>query len=203
MTKARRTPEQMLDYLHRRCHDEGDCRLWIGTTHDPGGTPVVMWRGKRWLARRLLLTLMGKSIEGRFVYDVCGERTCMNPEHLRVGSRGDAVRQAARNGAYPTGLRRALLSSQGEGAKLRMSDAPDVLRMRAEGMTLTEIAPLYGVTYSAVSKALIRWRRAGIAQDRPPSKSVTAWMAEQALRVGDLPYRALMGEKERARRGAR
>lgn len=162
-----RSPEAMLAYLLRRSYPDGDCLLWAGACHS-SGAPIVMWQRQRWLARRLLLALQGRRVNGKSVYDTCGEPHCMNEAHLRVGTQGDALRNAARNGAYPSGVRRSMLTALGlaRHARLGVHDVRDVLRLRAEGATLEAIGRRYGVTRSAVGKAITTWRRAGITDWR-------------------------------------
>lgn len=159
--------EAMLAYLLRRCYADGDCLLWAGACHS-SGAPIVMWKRQRWLARRLLLVLAGRRIDGKSVYDTCGESRCMNEAHLRAGTQGDALRNAARNGAYPSGVRRSMITALGlaKSARLGVHDMPQVLRLRAEGQTLEAIGRRYGVTRSAVGKAITTWRRAGITEWR-------------------------------------
>lgn len=169
MSKKRQTPEQMLMYLRHRCYDDGDCQIWIGSVVTKTRVaPVVEWQRKRYYARRLLLDLMGRKTAGMVVYDTCGEARCMNPAHLRVGSQGDALRAAAKRGAFPSGARRSLLSSLGRSprARLGIRHANDVLRMRADGQTLAQIGAVYGVGWRAVSAAIKSWRRAGVTEWR-------------------------------------
>lgn len=166
MSTIGRTPlssEAMLTYLQENVYRDGDCLLWAGTSRPDAG-PMVMWKRKRWLARRLLLTLMGRRIADKRVFDTCGESRCMNHKHLRIGSQGAALRLAARNGAYPKGARRSLLTALGMArrARLGIHDMPDVGRMRADGMTLAAIGERYGVSRSAVGTAIQRWRRSGL-----------------------------------------
>lgn len=162
------SPEAMLSYLQEHVYVDGDCLLWAGYTHETAG-PRVMWRRQAWLARRLLVTLMGRTLSRRErVYDICGEARCMNPEHLRVGKHRDAMRQAAKEGAFPSGARRSLMAALGRARKARLGihDAPTVLQLRASGMTYRQIGERYGVTASAVGHAIAAWRRAGVAEWR-------------------------------------
>lgn len=161
--------DEMLAYLQEHVHAEGDCLVWAGPFCGGTQQPKVMWRRKEYRARRLLLALSGVHVDGRIVYSVCGEQRCMNRAHLRAGTRADSNRQIARDGKTMTGARRSLSSLLGHAKRARLSvhDAQDVLRMRAEGVTLDAIGERYGVTAQCVSAAIKTWRRVGITEWRP------------------------------------
>lgn len=157
------SPEAMLAYLQRRCYTEGDCRLWAGFADERHGGRVT-WLGQRYIPRRLLLALLGRRVGKRAVYATCGRNNCLNPEHLRVGSHGDALRNAARLGAYPVGAERAVISavSRAKRARLGVKEASNVIAARARGETLAAIGRRYGVSASAVGHAIKSWSRAGL-----------------------------------------
>lgn len=162
------SPEAMLAYLHEHVYRDGDCLTWAGPFQS-SGEPRIMWHRKQNLARRLLITLSGHELRPKDrVFDVCGNRKCMNRAHLRVGTHAQALKQRAKEGAYLSGARRSLVAAMGRAKNARMGihDAPDVLRMRAEGRTYKEIAARYSVHPSAVGHALKAWRRAGITEWR-------------------------------------
>lgn len=158
------SPEAMLAYLRENVYRDGDCLVWAGPFFAGTRRPQITWNIRGYSARRLLLELSGRRIKGRVVYATCGEPRCMNVAHLRAGTRADATRQAASDGAFPTGARRSLLSLRGHSrrARLGLRHAPEVLMLRANGTTLAQIGERYGVSQQAVSQAIAHWRRAGI-----------------------------------------
>ena len=163
------SPEKMLVFLQEHVYRDGDCLLWAGYTHETAG-PRVTWRRQAWIARRLLVTLMGRTLSrNERVYDTCGQARCMNHDHLRVGKHRDAMRQAAKEGAFLSGARRSLMAAIGRAGKARLGihDAPTVLQLRASGVTYRQIGERYGVTPSAVGHAIAAWRRVGITEWRP------------------------------------
>jgi hypothetical protein len=153
----------MLAYLQRRCYTEDECRVWAGYKDKRHGG-YVTWRGQRHTPRRLLLELLGRRVGKRTIYATCGRNDCMNPDHLRIGSHGDALRNAARLGAWPVGAQRAVISavSVASRARLGIREARDVMDARARGETLEAIGRRYGVTASAVGHAINRWSQAGM-----------------------------------------
>lgn len=160
------SPEAMLAYLSENVYIDGDCLVWAGPFYAGKQRPRIMWHCKEHPARRLLLELSGKRVKGRVVYSTCGEPRCMNLAHLRAGTRADATRQAAADGAFPTGARRSLLSLRGHSqrARLGLRHAPEVLRLRANGATLAQVGERYGVSVQAVSQAISNWRKAGVSE---------------------------------------
>jgi hypothetical protein len=162
------SPEAMLAYLQEHAYRDGDCLTWAGPFQS-SGEPRIMWHRQEHLARRLLVALSGRELRPKDrVFDTCGNRKCMTLAHLRIGTHAQALKQRAKEGAYPSGARRSLAVAVGRAKNARMGihAAPAVLRMRAEGRTYKEIAALYGVHPSAVGHALKAWARAGITEWR-------------------------------------
>lgn len=76
---------------------EGDCVLWSGTMHDTG-YGIFNWkyplRGakqrRNWFAHRWILTYMNGPIpDGLVVRHKCHTRSCVNPDHLEIGTYSD------------------------------------------------------------------------------------------------------------------
>lgn len=150
------TPEQMLAWLTEHVRIDGDCRIWAGRKRR--GLPIVQWRHDRWMARRLLWTLSGRELpHGHMVFDTCGNRGCMNLKHLRAGTRDEMYKVAPRKHSAGIGVKVAIAVAGR--AKLGVRERDSVARMRADGMTFTEIGRRYGVTGCAVSQAVARWSR--------------------------------------------
>ncbi len=161
--KRSATPEEMLEYLQTHAYKEGDCLIWAGGKAG-GEYPVVMWRGKKYVAQRLLVTLLGRCFRpGQYVYAVCGNRACMNSQHLRVSTKTDVSKNSYKHGRYPTGTLRGVvisLARQRKGdVKLPIKERSTLLRLRGEGYTYAQIAEKYGVHPSAVGYALKTWAK--------------------------------------------
>lgn len=155
------TPEEALDWLTTHVRLDGDCRVWAGTVESTG-TPRVWWNLRRHSAQRLLLDLLGRSVHPTDVVWVgCEHRNCMNPEHLRVGSRRTYNQWASKEGRLMSGMRRSLVvaMSRSAHAKLGVTQRNEVIDMRNRGMTQKAIGEVYGVSRSAVSAFLRRWER--------------------------------------------
>lgn len=154
------TREEIRAYLdqHVRVSDDG-CMVWAGSTRK-GYIPDVQWAGRRYSARRLIMELDGKPVsERQVVYTICGTHNCVNPEHLRIGSRLQMNRAKARHGLSSSGPRHALAIAAGKAAraKIPITERFAIARMRADGMTWAQIADRYGTHISAPHKQLKTW----------------------------------------------
>lgn len=79
--------EYMLYRLKRRSVAAGDCWEWIGQkTH--GLTPVMRYRHLgQWTSmpvRRAILIAQGACVAGKRAVAACGNKLCVNPDHVGV-----------------------------------------------------------------------------------------------------------------------
>lgn len=158
------SPAEKLDYLRTHVRVDGECLLWAGAL-TIRGYPRTTWKRESHLARRLLLRLAGRPMrDGWCVWATCGSKVCMNEQHLRCGPRAMMIKAAAKAGCMLSGPRRSLVIAiaRAHQAKLPITQAGTVYRLRAQGETLATIGARYGVTPSAVQKAMAAWARAGI-----------------------------------------
>lgn len=167
---GRRDDRDLFAYLltHVRVTDCG-CRVWAGPL-DSYGYPRITINRRPQSARRALMRLYlaayGEVLADQFVYPraACEHpKTCMALEHLLVGTRQQAMAAAARRGEFITGLARAMASARGcRHARMPMSRHREVAALLAEGREYAEIAAVFGVSRSAVSQAVYRWRKLGL-----------------------------------------
>jgi hypothetical protein len=150
-----RTPEQMLDYLLTNVRMDDVCRVWASCV-TTNGMPKVSWKCRAYNAQRLLLTLLDKNPKAR-VWSICGNRTCMEPDHLTTGSVGQHNQWMFDTGVFPKGRQRAMRIALGVDAKLGVRALPMLHRLRAEGRTYKQIGERMGVHPSTVGHLLRRW----------------------------------------------
>lgn len=166
MTFRHRSKPEMLDWLRTHVRLQDDCRIWAGYTNS-AGYPIICWlpRGDRIPARSLMLELLGRKMPPRPVtWSTCGNRLCMEPAHLMVGTRADMVRWISAERRYSTGPARSVAIAIGRApnARMGMSHARVIAQAIASGSTHQAIAAEYNVDPSAVGHALRRWRAAGV-----------------------------------------
>ena len=119
------------------------CVLWDKCT-DPQGYGVAWVDGKKVMAHRAAWTKANGPIPaGMCVLHRCDTPSCVNPEHLFLGTRGqnNADRAAKKRSADVSGEKHPM-------AKLT---AHQVLTIREDDRTQSMIAAEYGVTQSCIS----------------------------------------------------
>lgn len=165
----------MLQFLREHVRIRDGCHHWAGALH-ASGYPKVVWSGQEHMARRLLAQLTGRVRSRRDrVWTICGEKLCMNEEHMRIGTQRTALRAAAERGVLLRGPARALSSAAAwrSRAKMGIDRSGEVMQMLSEGATHAQIAARFGVSKGAVGKALSRWARTPELAWRAPGTRVS------------------------------
>jgi hypothetical protein len=95
--------------------------------------------------------------DGMFACHKCNNASCVNPDHIYIGTPKQNTHDAMRIGRHRS-VRRELLSSERNGRAVLTWDA--VRKMRAEyatgGITKSDLAHKYGVSPTAASLAIRR-----------------------------------------------
>lgn len=85
-----------LSDMKARCEEVGECWEWQYGFQNHGRTPCVSYLGLRMAARRLALMLhTGSSLEGMLVMYTCGNKACVNPDHLKSMTKEKAMSKLA------------------------------------------------------------------------------------------------------------
>lgn len=91
--------------FRRKIDTSGDCWLWLGETNNRGYGRFATYRGPgsrqrhRYLAHRLAVHVFTGRDPGRwFVLHECDNPPCCNPDHLRLGTQTDNMREASVRG---------------------------------------------------------------------------------------------------------
>lgn len=155
-----------LDHLRSYCDTSTGCWIWGGATTQMG-YPIIK-NGKRGclFARREAARLAGMTLErAEPVTTTCGNRLCLNPEHLQKSTTQAIAKAAALRGAYSTQPRAKAIAERrrgGAGAKLTMEQAREIRASQDSGPVLAE---RYGVNRSLINS--IRRGEAWIDYDDP------------------------------------
>ena len=132
-----------------------ECVLWTKST-DRGGYGQLWSNGKRLLAHRVALCdslgVSYESIKGQLVRHTCDNPTCVNPQHLVLGTHQDNMDDRSNRGRTAKG------SNHGR-AKLSETDIINIRKRYIKGSKhhgLAAIAADYSVTFQTVSKIINR-----------------------------------------------
>lgn len=121
-----------------------DCWEWVGSK-DRNGYGRLNIRGTPYLASRLSFALRYGDIPlGRYVCHKCDNPTCVNPEHLFLGTQADNIADMHAKGRD---RKRGLPGEQHHAAKLT-DDA--VREIRASSDSALDLSRRYGVSRATV-----------------------------------------------------
>lgn len=116
------------------------CIEWTGATVDGYGRMTV--RGKKYVVHRFAWeTVNGPIPPGMVICHTCDNRACFNPDHLKVGTQSDNIRDMVRKGRH------------GGQRKLNPEDYKEIRRMYATGWyTQMSLADAFGVSQTCISR---------------------------------------------------
>lgn len=138
------TPVQRVAVFWSRVdvREPGDCWLWKGGVFKPNGYGAFRYDGKTQSAHRFAAILRYGTIpRGLVVCHRCDVPSCVNPEHLFLGTYTDNMQDAAQKGRMAHGAR-------ANGARLTEAD---IVAIRASPLTCERLAEHYGVDGSNIS----------------------------------------------------
>lgn len=152
--------EKARDRLEARCIPEPNsgCLLWEGSTDNKGyGQMSIRGRGMSpYPAHRAAYQLACGAIpDGLFVLHSCDVPACCNPNHLRVGTHQDNMRDARERNRMR--VPKASRGSRHHNAKLTEAD---VAAIRIDTRRQVDIAAEYGVPQTQISaiKNRLAWK---------------------------------------------
>lgn len=134
--------------------DSNNCWIWQLSCYSGTGYGQLHIRPNKILVHRLSYELFNGSIkEGLCVLHKCDVRSCCNPEHLFLGTKGDNIRDCVKKKRH-----RVLVGSQRSDSKLSEKDIYYIRQQYSQGFTHKQIAAKVGVCYQHIS-AILRGRK--------------------------------------------
>lgn len=163
---ARKTHERkpLIELIRKHVIEEGDCWNWTGALQPCGSVPTMNFRGKVGAVRRFILEDQGVELGKRLATYTCGNKHCVNPEHVApITRRALQVRNARELGYASNPARRKKLSDNArKRAKITQEIADEI---RAADGTQREKAERYGLGQATISRIMLN--KCWIRYDNP------------------------------------
>ncbi len=132
------------------------CWLWTGHVNTRGYGQVSFDGNKSTRVHRVAWQLANGPIpDGMCVCHRCDVRTCVNPDHLFLGTHAENMADMARKGRTSRHGVRNRGSGNGQSI-LKESDVLEIRRLRANGTSGTDLAFIYSVSQTAICSIVKR-----------------------------------------------
>lgn len=157
MSRPHDTHAEFWSKFWAKVDKSGDCWLWLGVKN-PSGYGRIDYRGKSYLAHRMMLfwfkripTLekMRQNKTGIALHS-CDNPSCVNPEHLSVGTAAENISSVYQRGRMPPRS-----GERGPLAKLSDSDAEYVITAVYSGVARSSLAAKYKVHRSTIDSIVL------------------------------------------------
>lgn len=100
--KSNTTEQQYQAYFHSHIkEDDSGCYLWQAAKNNIG-FGMFRYHDKMQTTHRVAMQIEGHDIRGKIVYHTCDNYHCVNPAHLKVGTRKDKAQEVSRKGRAGT-----------------------------------------------------------------------------------------------------
>lgn len=128
------------------------CWLWLASTKKGYGQLWVRELGRAALAHRISYELnIGEIPNGLFVCHTCDNPTCVNPNHLFLGTEEDNNRDCYSKGRGSMQRHPELFRGEhGGSAKVSEGDVLEMRRLRRDGVMLKDLAAQFGISVHGV-----------------------------------------------------
>ena len=172
--KARhRTPLSDRFWLKVDRRGPNDCWMWTAATGAQNGYGVIGaggHDGRELKAHRVAYELAHGPIPAdAYVLHSCDVKACVNPAHLRLGSRSDNAKDAVERGQH---WHPVLTGEENGKTKLTAEVVADIRRRYAAGgVTLKELGREFGIHFSNIS-LIVRnrtWKNIPARRNREPA----------------------------------
>lgn len=147
--RPRKKTVHTLETLLAKTEDYGNCMEWTGYYQNK--TPFASTNGVLTSVRKMIAEFTGKTVpEGHFVGTTCGNKRCVNPDHLVVRSMKDHASMMAVNVDHTSIIRVAKLHKAAQTRRVLTDD--QVMDVMMDSRTTREIANSFGVSKSLICR---------------------------------------------------
>lgn len=144
--------------LTERCEEEGECWVWTGSFGGAKKTrPTVYFRGQvvaAYLATYLLDRGLLSVPEGLLLWRGCMNLQCVNPQHIKAGTKAQKVDHLKKMGAFkcsPT--RKAMVTVAARKSRSKLAGGMEEARLiRSSEKSEAELSKDHGISISRVNR---------------------------------------------------
>ena len=133
----------LFGWLHDHTEQEGECMIWQHGCWKDGSLPIMRLpralpampkvKSKKVSVQRAVWEVAsGKAIpKGWLVWATCGNKQCVNPDHIRAGTRKQMIDHKTRAGCYKLSIAEKIKRAKEQQEKSRLT-WDDIRTIRAE-----------------------------------------------------------------------
>jgi hypothetical protein len=156
--------------LLKRTKFQGDCCEWSGKKTKNGYGRLKINNIETYAHRAMIVAVTGKPIpDGLCVLHSCDNKCCINPNHLRIGTHAENMRDAIERGRTVYPPKGSWTGTKNPKSVLSETDRMEIVKLFQIGKTATEISEIYPVTAVRCGQirreegiSLVRKRRWGV-----------------------------------------
>lgn len=171
------------------------CWLWQGRVNIKGYGRHQINKRREFAHRVAYEMYTGPIPPGMVVMHTCDVPACVNPNHLRIGTNEENMRDMARKG-------RAARGERGAHARLTSDDVLEIRRLRKLRVSQTAVAARFGITYQHVQSIEHRRQWKHLEDVAPPRCCIVAGdyhpCAEHAAEMDEAEARERWDEGKHA-----
>lgn len=152
----------LIDRILNHVTEEGDCWIWHGAMQSNGTIPMIRYGKKTMSVRRAVLVDRGAPVSGYQATCTCGNRLCVNPDHVEAVRRSTLQKRVFAKRTEAEEILRGrniamALRANGKRIKRSLDFAREI---RAAEGSQREIAKRFGATQSEVSEIRrgVKWK---------------------------------------------
>lgn len=140
--KTKTSKERFMFYVKVQ---ENGCWNWLGSTNNDGYGSFQINKKRYRSHKASYLLFVGEFDQSLYCLHKCDNPSCVNPDHLFLGTQKDNMQDAKRKGRNNKG--RGVIFAKLNGDKIR-----EIRKLLKQSMSQTDIAKIYGVKPNTISQ---------------------------------------------------